>query len=110
LFKGSLGRLVDSDLDAVEVMNSSALPFGCSVKKAERLASNLGLARVAGSDAHYGPEIGFAYTLVDAEPNAGEIAKAVEKGLCQPFGEAIPLSIRLKREALVTMRKFNSLF
>lgn len=108
-FKGSLGKLVNSDLDAVEVINSSALPFGCSVKRAKRLASNLGLARVAGSDAHYGPEIGFAYTLVDAESDAGEIAKAIEKGLCQPFGEAIPFTIRLKREALVVKRKFNSL-
>ena len=110
LFKGGLGKLVNSDLDAVEVINSSALPFGYSVKRARRLASNLGLARVAGSDAHYGPEIGFAYTLVDAESGADEIAKAIEKGLCQPFGEAIPFSIRLKREALVVKRRFNSLF
>lgn len=108
-FKGSLGKLVNHRLDAVEVINSSAIPFGCSVKGAERLASNLGLARVAGSDAHYGPEIGFAYTLVDAEPNADEIAKAIEKGLCQPFGKAIPFTVRLKREALVSMRKFHNL-
>lgn len=108
-FKGSLGKLVNPKFDAVEVINSSAIPFGCSVKGAERLASNLGLARVAGSDAHYGPEIGLAYTVVDAESDAAEIAKAIEKGLCQPFGSAVPFTVRLKREALVTKQKLQDL-
>jgi hypothetical protein len=97
-FKGSVGKRVSSSFDAVEVINSSALPFGYSVKRSEQIASRFRIARVAGSDAHYGPEIGYAYTLVDAEPNADDIANAIRKGLCQPFGEAIPLTMRLKRE------------
>lgn len=67
--------------------------------------SNLGVASVAGSDAHYGPEIGYAYTIVDAELALEEIIKEIKKGLCQPFGRAIPLSLRLKREILVFKRR-----
>ena len=65
--KGSVGKDVNARFDAVEVINASAIPFGYSVKYGEKIASRLGIARVAGSDAHYGPEIGCAYTVVDAE-------------------------------------------
>ena len=100
-FKGSLGGHINSKFDAVEVINSSAFPFKYSVRRSREIASRLGISRVAGSDAHYGPEIGHAYTLVDAELEVNEIVKAISKGLCLPFGSAIPLKIRLKRELLL---------
>jgi hypothetical protein len=103
--KGGLGSRVSSGLDAVEVINSSAIPFGYSVKRNERIASALGKPRVAGSDAHYGPEIGLAYTLVNAESSVEEVVKAISKGLCQPFGGATPLGLRLKKMIAVRMRK-----
>lgn len=106
-FKGSLGKHVDSKFDAVEVINSSAFPFSYSVKHGERIASRLGIARVAGSDAHYGPEIGYAYTFVNADLEVDEIIKAISKGSCLPFGSAIPLKVRLQREILVFKRKFS---
>jgi predicted metal-dependent phosphoesterase TrpH len=93
--------------DAVEVINSSAIPFKYSVKRAEQIASRLNKPRAAGSDAHYGPEIGCAYTLFDAEPNADDIVKALRKGQCQPFGRAIPPTVRLKREIAVLSRRFR---
>ena len=105
--KGSVGKNANARFDAVEVINASAIPFSYSVKYGEKIASRLGIARVAGSDAHYGPEIGCAYTLVDAELEVEEIINALSKGLCQPFGRAIPLTIRLKREFLVLKRKFS---
>jgi len=95
-FKGSLGKHVSSKFDAVEVINSSAFPFNRSVKHGELLASHFRKARVAGSDAHYGPEIGCAYTVVDAEPDVTELINAIKKGLCQPFGSAFPLTMRMK--------------
>ena len=104
-FKVGLGKHTNSKFDAVEVINASAFPFNYSVKHSQRIASRLGIARVAGSDAHYGPEIGYAYTLVDAELEVEEIIKALSKGLCQPFGRAIPLTTRLKREFLILKRK-----
>lgn len=105
--KKSLSKYVNSDFDAVEVINSSALSFRCSVKKNLQLASRLGIAQVAGSDAHYGPEIGCAYTVVDAESEVDKIIKAISKGLCQPFGKKIPLKMRLKREFLLFKKRFS---
>ena len=108
LFKGSLGERTTSRFDAIEVINSSAIPFRYSVRHSEELASRLGIPRVAGSDAHYGPEIGCAYTEVKAELAAEDIVSAIKKGMCQPFGKAIPVSMRLKRD-FFHFRKSRSL-
>jgi len=99
-FRESLGRHANSEFDLVEVINASALPFRYSVKHGKKLASQLGKPQIAGSDAHYGPEIGCAYTLVDAELDFERVIEALNRGLCQPFGEAIPLKLRVKREFL----------
>jgi len=99
-FRESLGRHANSKFDLVEVINASALPFRYSVKHGKKLASQLGKPQIAGSDAHYGPEIGCAYTLVDAELDFERVIEALNKGLCKPFGEAIPLKLRVKREFL----------
>ena len=107
LFKESLGKRTTARFDAIEVINSSAIPFNRSKKESQKIASMLGIAKVAGSDAHYGPEIGYAYTVVDAELDADEIVKAISKGLCEPFGTAIPLGIRLKRELLSLRKRFR---
>ncbi|MEM3760772.1 MAG: PHP domain-containing protein [Candidatus Bathyarchaeia archaeon] len=107
LFKGSLGENISSKFDAVEVINASAFPFNYSVKHSRKIASRLGIAQIGGSDAHYGPEVGCAYTLVNAESEVEEIIKSITNGLCQPFGKAIPLTTRLKRELLVLKRKFS---
>jgi len=107
LFKESLGKRTTARFDAIEVINSSAIPFNSSKKESQKIASMLGIAKAAGSDAHYGPEIGYAYTVVDAELDADEIVKAISKGLCEPFGTAIPLGIRLKRELLSLRKRFR---
>jgi predicted metal-dependent phosphoesterase TrpH len=106
-FKMSLGKDITAKFDAVEVINSSAFPFRYSVKHSRQIASHLGVAQVAGSDAHYGPEIGCAYTLTDAEPEVEKIIEAIRKGSCQPSGGAIPITIRLKREFFMLGRKFH---
>ena len=106
-FKESLKGRISSRFDAVEVINSSAFPFNYSVRRSEEIASRLGIARVAGSDAHYGPEIGYAYTLVDAESDVDEVVNAIRKGLCSPHGRAIPFTMRLKKELLLLKRKFG---
>lgn len=108
LLKASVGKNISGKFDAVEVINASAFPFKRSVKKAQEIASNLKLAKVAGSDAHYAPEIGSAYTLMDIETelDCDEIFRAIKQGLCQPFGKAVPLGLRLKREILALTRRF----
>jgi len=105
--KISLGKHTSSKFDAVETINASAFPFRYSTRKSQKIASNLGLARVGGSDAHYGPEIGSAYTFVDSELDTERIAEAIRKGLCEAAGGAIPIFTRLKRETLIFGRKLR---
>ncbi len=104
-FKGHLGKHINSSFDAVEVINSSAIPFSRSVKNNMKIASSLGKPCVAGSDAHYAPEVGCAYTLINAEPNLNELIKAISRGMCQPFGTSIPLATRFRRIIEINKRK-----
>ncbi|RLI16968.1 hypothetical protein DRO44_04615, partial [Candidatus Bathyarchaeota archaeon] len=89
------------------VINASAFPFNYSVKHGRKLASLLGIPETGGSDAHYAPEIGYAYTLINAEPQIDEIITAVGKGFCKPFGKPIPFKYRLKRQILKLKKVFN---
>jgi predicted metal-dependent phosphoesterase TrpH len=96
-FKGCLRDKVCSSFDAIEVINARAFPFNNSVKKAEETAQRLGLSKVAGTDAHYGPQIGYAYTIIETlEPTVEAIAKAIVEGKCQAFGQAIPTIVNIK--------------
>jgi hypothetical protein len=98
-FKGCLKENVCGTFDAVEVINSRAFPFKRSVRKAEATAKRFGLSRVAGTDSHYGPQIGFAYTVIDATDASVEaIARAIVAGECQPFGQAVPVTLNLAQE------------
>jgi predicted metal-dependent phosphoesterase TrpH len=98
LFKGSLGKHTNAKFDAIETINASAFLFNRCTKKAQEIADRFGIPRVAGTDAHYGPAIGYAYTLIDAEPQVGAISKAITKGLCQPFGKPIPATLKLEKQ------------
>ena len=98
LFKGSLGKHTNAKFDAIETINASAFLFNRSTKKAQEIADRFGLSRVAGTDAHYGPAIGYAYTLIDAEPQVDAISKAITTGLCQPFGKPIPATLKLEKQ------------
>lgn len=104
--KASLGQKTSSNFDAIEVVNASAFPFKRSKRQALEMAKNLRAPQVGGSDAHYAPEIGSAYTLVDAGLSCKEIVKAISGGLCEPFGKAIPFGTRLKREILTLKTKY----
>jgi predicted metal-dependent phosphoesterase TrpH len=108
LFKGSLGKHTNAKFDAIETINASAFPFSRCVRKATQIAERFRLPCVAGTDAHYGPAIGCAYTLVAAEPSVDAIAKAIVRGQCQPFGKSIPLTLTLKRQILYLKRLFSA--
>ena len=79
-------------------MNASAFPFRSASQKADQLAERLGLPKVAGTDAHYGPVIGRTFTLIDAEPNVEAVVKAIAKGLCQPYGKPISMLMRIENQ------------
>jgi predicted metal-dependent phosphoesterase TrpH len=98
LFKGSVGKHATAKFDAVETLNASAFPFRSASRKAAQLAERLGLPKVAGTDAHYGPVIGRAFTLIDAEPNVDAVVKAIVNGLCQPYGKPISMLMRIENQ------------
>jgi predicted metal-dependent phosphoesterase TrpH len=98
LFKGSIGRYVTAKFDAAETINASSFPFRSASSKAEKLAERFGLPRVAGTDAHYGPVIGCAYTVIDSELNVKSILKAIVDGRCEPAGGSISLRMRIQNQ------------
>jgi predicted metal-dependent phosphoesterase TrpH len=100
-FKGCLRENVCATFDAIEVINARAFPFKKSVQKAEEAANRLKLSRVAGTDAHYGPQIGYGYTVIEAaEPSIDAIAKAIINGDCEPFGQAVPVVLNAQQQVL----------
>ncbi len=101
LFKGCLREKVCSSFDAIETINARAFPFKNSMKKAEEAAERLKLSRVAGTDAHYGPQIGYSYTVIEtSKPTVEAIAKSIVNGQCQPFGQPVPPIINMKQQFL----------
>lgn len=109
LFKGSLKANVSAKFDAIETINARSFPFNRSSRKAEEAAKIFGLPRVAGTDAHYGPQIGSAYTIIDAEPNVEAIIKAIVEGRCRPEGKSVPMILNLQQQfqRLHQMTKFG---
>lgn len=90
-FKGCLKDRVCETFDAIEVINARAVPYETSVKKAQETAERLELSRVAGTDAHYGPQIGYGNTVIEAtEASVEAICQAILEGHCQPHGQAVP--------------------
>jgi predicted metal-dependent phosphoesterase TrpH len=86
-FKGCLGEKVREDFDAIEVINARAYPFKRSVKKAREAAERLKLPQVAGTDAHFGPQIGIGYTEIEtSELTVEAILDAILEGHCNPLG------------------------
>jgi predicted metal-dependent phosphoesterase TrpH len=103
-YKSPPSRKINS-YDAVEVINASSIPFQLFTSLNRRFAARLGLPQTGGSDSHYAPEIGVAYTVVEADPDVDEIVGAIKKGNTVPEGNGIPWRIRMERAALGWKRK-----
>jgi predicted metal-dependent phosphoesterase TrpH len=107
LLKGSIGKYVSGNFDAVETINASAFPFKRATNQANCLAKRLKLPKVGGTDAHYGPVIGQAYTLLDSEPNVEAIIKAIKNGKCKPEGTCISPRLRLENQGRFFWKYFR---
>ncbi len=108
LFKGSIGKHVTAKFDAVETINASSFPFNSASRKANALAERLNLPKVAGTDAHYGPVIGRAFTVIDAEPNVEAVVKAIVNGQCEPFGKSISWFMRVENQGRFFKKYLNN--
>jgi len=107
VFKTGLRQTItsSSNLDAVEVINSSAFPFFLSSYLSRRLAERFNLPQTAGSDAHHPAEIGTAYTVVDADPHSDDVVEAVRKGAVTPCGKPISWAKRIQRGAFYLTKR-----
>lgn len=80
-FKNGMGlknKVYSLKLDAIETTNGGAL-FGD--KKSERIAKELKLPQIGGSDAHFLNEIGDVFTIVKSESKESEdIIKSIKEG------------------------------
>lgn len=109
VIKTGLGHKIASvsNLDAVEVINSTTFPFFLATRQARRLAERLRLPQTAGSDAHHPKEVGRAYTLIDADLARDDVIEAIRKGRTTPFGEPLSWALRLERGAFGFQRKLG---
>jgi predicted metal-dependent phosphoesterase TrpH len=105
LLKGSVGRAVTSKFDAIEAINASAFPFWRASRKANEVAVRLHLPKVAGTDAHWGPVIGCAYTVIQSEPTVESIIGAIKQGKCAPAGNSVSPVMRAENQ-LRFLRKY----
>lgn len=116
VLKTGLGLRItsNSNIDAVEVINSASFPFFLSTYLGRRLAKRLNLPQTAGSDSHHALEIGTAYTLVDADSNTVDVVEAIRKGATIPCGKPITWTKRVQRGAFyltkIRRRRYSSKF
>lgn len=100
------GRLNPSIVHAVETMNGRMLwPWGN--KWADEWADQHGLPKVGGSDAHFYPELGSTYTLVESEKSVESIISAVKGGRTKVFGKYRPPIIQHVKGGL--LKAYNRL-
>lgn len=92
--------------DAVEVMNAASVPFSVLTYFSKRFAEGLGLPQTGGSDSHFAPEIGSAYTVVDSEVGVDEIVSAIKKGNVSASGRGVPWKIKFGRVTSRIKRNF----
>jgi predicted metal-dependent phosphoesterase TrpH len=109
-FKGSLtSHVKTAKFDAVETINASAFPFNRCKRKAIELAQMLNLPCVGATDSHYGPTIGYGYTVIDCELNVDAIIRAIVNGKCRAFGQPVPLTLNFERQYKLIKRRLSRL-
>ena len=85
-----------SRADAIETINSDALFFRLNTKLATRMANQMGLPMVAGSDSHIPETVGDAYTIIESSSKSvDDILSAIRAGAVQPMGGSTSLSKKL---------------
>lgn len=90
-------KIISYGLDAIEVINSSVLPFRLSTNRCREFAMRYNLPQTAGSDSHIPEAIGLAYTIInDCDRDINSVIESIKKGLTEPLGKGTPISLRLR--------------
>jgi predicted metal-dependent phosphoesterase TrpH len=87
----SIGNVDGLHVDAIETFNSRCI-FGEN-KKAKKMAIELKLPQVGGSDSHMLATIGSGYTEIDTEPDEISVLDAIRNGKTRPGGKAATIHI-----------------
>lgn len=99
-----IGDFADLDVDAVEIFNSRFIT-GEANRKAERMAREMEIPAVAGSDAHIVPMIGYAVTEISAERNLQSVLDAIRDGKTRVYGKRTPIKIFASQMARGCLRR-----
>jgi len=92
-----IGYLKGLDADAVEVLNSRCMTKGPN-NKAKKVADELGLPHVGGSDAHEARMVGRSYAEIDAsERSVDAVLDAIRAGRTSAGGRLTPASYVVKQ-------------
>ncbi len=92
-----IGYVDGLDTDAVEVLNSRCVTNGPN-NKARKVAQELGLPMVGGSDSHEAEMVGRSYTEIQADSRTVEgVLDAISKGHTSPGGGKTPVSFVVKQ-------------
>jgi len=100
LYKSAINKQIAKkiNLDAIETINASAIPFGFSTRLSRKLAEEFALPQTAGSDSHIPETIGDAYSQIQTESTDLEsILHAIKNGQSSQHGQGTSLNCRLKK-------------
>jgi predicted metal-dependent phosphoesterase TrpH len=101
--RGGVGPGIVRDFvpDAIEVANSHSLLFNITKSLSTRLARELNITSVGGSDSHLPETIGDSYTVVSCRRRCRDsILVSIKEGRTQVFGSQTSLRYRLKTLSL----------
>ncbi len=88
--------------DAIEVINSHSLLFGLTKNLSFRIARELNVACVGGSDSHVPETIGDSYSIVDCRDSCQEsILNSIRERRTEAFGRPTALWHRLRTLSLM---------
>ncbi|WP_135606293.1 PHP domain-containing protein [Methanococcoides sp. NM1] len=105
-----IGYVEGLDIDAVEVLNSRCVTGG-SNNKAKKVAKELCLPQVGGSDSHEAKMVGCSYTEVDASERTLEsVLQAIRDGKVTSGGRRTPVSYVVKQMIVGTGKKIKRAF
>jgi predicted metal-dependent phosphoesterase TrpH len=86
-------------LDAIEVINSSVIPFFYLTKLNKRFSNKFHLSKTAGSDSHLPETIGSSYTFIETKktPKIENLIQSIKDGSTKIYGDPISWKLRLKK-------------
>jgi predicted metal-dependent phosphoesterase TrpH len=95
--------------DAIEVYNAHSPCFARDARRSRKLAEQLKIPCVAGSDSHTWQTVGDAYTLIDATPDIDAVLHAIRSGHTSIVGSASPWKYRLPIFTWLTSRRSHEM-